>query len=142
MARAQVSMEISFTPDEAWELASDLSKYEQWLTLHEGWRSELPAEIAEGAKVTSVVSVKGFRNRVDWTLTEYNPPRSIKLVGNGKGGVKVGLDLTIESAKKGSLVSMDVEVSGGMVVGPVGLGVARALKGDIKKSLENLAKLK
>lgn len=141
MARAQVSLELAHPPEKAWELASDLARYDQWLTVHEGWRGELPAEIAVGTTATSVVSVKGFRNRVDWTLTEYTPPRSLKLVGAGKGGVDVSLDLRISPSRKGSEVSMDIEVSGGLVVGPVGLGVSRALKGEVKKSLENFAKL-
>lgn len=141
MARAQVSLELSFSPEHAWELASDLTKYEQWLSVHEGWRSELPTEIGVGTTATSVVSVKGFRNRVDWTLTKYEAPRLLELVGEGKGGVKISLDLTISPSKKGSEVTMDIDVSGGMIVGPVGMGVSRALKGEVKKSLEAFSKL-
>lgn len=141
MAQAKVSVELARSPQQTWDLASDLSRYDQWLTVHEGWRGELPAQIAAGTTATSVVAVKGFRNRVDWTLTQYDPPQSLKLVGAGKGGVKITLDLRISPSKKGSAITMDIDVSGGLVVGPVGFGVSRALKGEVATSLENFAKL-
>ncbi|MBB3039317.1 type II toxin-antitoxin system Rv0910 family toxin [Hoyosella altamirensis] len=141
MASTTVSLKTHFTPGEAWARASDLSRFGEWLTLHDGWRGELPAEIGEGTAVTSVVSVKGMRNRIDWKVTEYAAPRRVALSGEGVGGTKVSLALEIGSSGDGSTVELDVDFTGPLVAGPIGFGVSRALKGDIKKSLERFDKL-
>lgn len=141
MASTEVSLKTHFTPEEAWERASNLSRFGEWLTLHDGWRGELPESIGEGTVVTSVVSVKGMRNRIEWTVTEFSAPRRVALAGEGVGGTKVALSLEITPAGAGSSVELDVDFSGPLVAGPIGFGVSRALKGDIKKSLERFDKM-
>ncbi|GGC72880.1 SRPBCC family protein [Hoyosella rhizosphaerae] len=141
MARTSVSLDTHFTPDEAWDRASDLSRYGDWLLLHDGWRGEVPDTIGVGTSVTSVVSVKGMRNRIAWTVNEFDEPRRVSLLGDGVGGTKITLSLEIRPAGKGASVQLDVDFSGPLVAGPIGFGVSRALKGDIKKSLERFDKL-
>jgi hypothetical protein len=66
MAKVSVSAMISASPEKTWATAADMSRFGEWLTLHDGWRGELPAEIVEGTELTSVVAVKGLRNRITW----------------------------------------------------------------------------
>ncbi|MCW4355964.1 SRPBCC family protein [Hoyosella sp. YIM 151337] len=141
MASTSVSLNTHFTPGEAWDRASDLSRFSEWLMLHDGWRGDLPETIGEGTVVTSVVSVKGMRNRIEWTVTEFSEPRRVALKGDGVGGTRVKLALSITPAGAGSAVELDVDFSGPLVAGPIGFGVSRALKGDIKKSLERFDKM-
>ena len=56
--------------------------------MHEGWRSELPDELREGTQIIGVARAKGFRNRVTWTVTTWQPPQRVALSGSGKGGAK------------------------------------------------------
>lgn len=141
MAKTTASLDLSVTPQQAWERASDLSRYDQWLTIHDGWRGELPENIGEGTVMSSVVSVKGMRNRIEWTILTYDEPRKIVLTGAGVGGTKVSLTMSIGESKKGSSIELDAEFTGAMVAGPIGFAVSRALKGDIKKSLEQFSHL-
>ncbi|MBD8505765.1 SRPBCC family protein [Hoyosella sp. G463] len=136
MARTNDSLDTHFTPQEAWERASDLSRYGDWLLLHDGWRGELPEQPGTGTTATSVISVKGMRNRIEWTVEEYDAPRRVALSGHGVGGTKVVLALEVAPAGAGSRVELDVQFSGPLVAGPVGFGVSKALKGDLRKSLE------
>ncbi|MGB6073240.1 MAG: SRPBCC family protein, partial [Rhodococcus sp. (in: high G+C Gram-positive bacteria)] len=48
MAKLKVSLDVPLTPEQTWAHASDLSGYEQWLSIHEAWRGELPDQLAVG----------------------------------------------------------------------------------------------
>lgn len=141
MAKLKVSVAVPLGPDDAWEKASDLAEFDKWLSIHEGWRCELPEQLATGTTAESVVTVKGLRNRVRWTLTDYAPPRKLVLKGDGKGGVKIGLVLSVTPKGDGSEVGLDIDLGGAPLFGPIGSGVARALKGDIESSLRTFVTL-
>ncbi|MDJ0393887.1 SRPBCC family protein [Rhodococcus sp. G-MC3] len=142
MAKLKVTVNVPIDPAEAWTHASDLANYDKWLSIHEGWRSDLPEQLAVGTTLESVASVKGMRNRIKWTIEKYDPPMKLKLDGKGKGGVKIGLILSVAEGKKGgSDLTLDVELGGAPLFGPIGSGVARALKGDIEKSMTTFESL-
>jgi alpha-galactosidase len=46
VAKLELSRELSVPPDVAWQRASDLSTLGDWLVLHQGWRCDLPDELA------------------------------------------------------------------------------------------------
>ena len=91
MAKVSVSVDVPLSPEEAWQHASDLSRYSEWLTIHRVWRSKLPENLDKGSVVESIVEVKGMPNRVKWTIVSFRPPESMTLDGVGTGGVKVKL---------------------------------------------------
>lgn len=139
MAKLSVSVDVPLSPEKAWEAASDLSRYQEWLSIHRVWRSTLPETLEKGTKLSSIVEVKGMLNLVRWTIVNYKPPQSMTLDGNGKGGVKVKLIGKIKPAVKdpaGSTVTFDVHLGGPALFGPIGMVVAGALKGDIRESLD------
>jgi polyketide cyclase/dehydrase/lipid transport protein len=139
MAKLSVSVDVPLSPEKAWEAASDLSRYEEWLTIHRVWRSKLPETLEKGTKLSSIVEVKGMPNLVRWTIVSYKPPLSMTLDGDGKGGVKVKLIGKIKPADEdatGSTVTFDVHLGGPALFGPIGMIVAGALKGDIRESLD------
>ena len=147
MAKVSVSVDVPLSPEEAWEHASDLSRYKEWLTIHRVWRSKLPETIAKGTVVESIVEVKGMPNRITWTVAHFKPPESMALNGIGVGGVKVTLIGRVRSADSAgaktsdrngvaSVLSMDVHLGGPALFGPIGMLVAAALRGDIRASLD------
>ena len=139
MAKLSVSVDVPLPPEKAWEAASDLSRYKEWLTIHRVWRSTLPDTLEKGTKLASVVEVKGMLNLVRWTIVNYKPPRSLTLDGDGKGGVKVKLIGKVTPAEKdpaASTVTFDVHLGGPALFGPIGMLVASSLKSDIRDSLD------
>ncbi|GFG94538.1 type II toxin-antitoxin system Rv0910 family toxin [Mycobacterium timonense] len=137
MAKLSGSIDVPLPPEVAWQYASDLSRYKDWLTIHRVWRSTLPDEIEKGSVVESIVEVKGMHNRIKWTVVRYKPPEGMTLNGDGVGGVKVKLMAKIQPNGDGSIVSFDVHLGGPALFGPIGMIVAAALRGDINQSLEN-----
>jgi len=135
MAKLSVSVDVPLPPEKAWDCASDLSRYKEWLTIHRVWRSPLPETVDKGTVVESIVEVKGMPNRVKWTIVRFKPPEAMTLDGDGKGGVKVKLIGKVQPSGDGSTVTFEVHLGGPALFGPIGMIVAGALKGDIRESL-------
>jgi hypothetical protein len=135
MAKLSVSVDVPLPPEKAWECASDLSRYKEWLTIHRVWRSKLPQTLEKGTVVESILEVKGMPNRIKWTIVHFKPPEAMTLNGEGVGGVKVKLIGKVKPADDGSTVTFDIHLGGPALFGPIGMVVAAALKGDIRESL-------
>lgn len=143
MATVDVSVTSDLTPERAWTLASDLQRFDEWLTIFGGWKSTVPAEIDVDTQVSSLIRVKGFRNVIHWQVTRYDEPKEIELVGRGRGGVCIALTLQVESAERdGSSFRVIAELTGGLLNTPVGNVVAKVIKGDVRRSVCNLAELR
>lgn len=140
MAKLEVSTDLPLDPHAAWEHASRLESFGEWLSIHDGWRSDLPDTLAEGTTLQSVVSVKGMRNRVTWTIVELDAPHHVVLKGTGKGGTKFSMRLAVAARGDGSTLSMKIDLGGAPLFGPIGSGVARALHGDLQSSLNTFAR--
>ena len=91
MASVDVSVTSTLSPDKAWALASDLGRFDEWLTIFGGWRSAVPDVIAKGTTVSSLIKIRGFRNTIHWEVTNYDAPRRIEMCGKGFGGVQIAL---------------------------------------------------
>ncbi|MGB3770667.1 MAG: SRPBCC family protein [Rhodococcus sp. (in: high G+C Gram-positive bacteria)] len=141
MAGVNVTVDSTMTPDEAWARASDLENFGEWMTIFGGWRSEVPKTLSEGVRIDSLIKVKGFRNVITWTITEYDKPHEIALLGKGKGGIKIELQMAVAPKNSGSSFTLDATFGGGLLSGPIGGVVSRVLESDVRNSVTNLAKL-
>lgn len=136
MAKLSGSIDVPLSPEEAWQHASDLARYKDWLSIHRVWRSKLPDDLQKGTVIESIVEVKGMLNRIKWTIVHYKPPEAMTLNGDGVGGVRVKLLAKVKPKGDGSVVSFDVHLGGPALFGPIGMIVAAALRSDIDESLE------
>ena len=141
MAKVDVTADVPMRPQDMWDHVSDLSQLGDWLTMHEAWRSELPDELKQGTQIVGVARAKGLRNRVAWTVTTWDPPHRVALSGSGKGGAKYTVTLSVTPTEKGSTLGVRLELGGRALFGPVGAAAARAVKGDIEKSLTQFVEL-
>jgi hypothetical protein len=71
----------------------------------------------------------------------FDPPRRVDLKGDGKGGVKVTLTLTVNPAKSGATVGLEINLSGSPMMGLVIRSTAKVLKSEINQSLKNFRDL-
>ena len=56
MAKLELSRTLALSPEDAWTHASDLSSLGDWMSIHQGWRSDVPDQIGVG---TTIVGVAG-----------------------------------------------------------------------------------
>lgn len=141
MVAVNVSTQVPASPEKTWAAMSDLARFEEWLTIHQGWKSELPGEIAVGTRITELVSVMGMANKIEWVVEEYDAPRTLKISGNGMAGVKVSFTLRVDAEGDVSKATIDAEFSGQMIVGPIGAAVGKSTKAELEKSTANLGAL-
>jgi hypothetical protein len=150
MAGVDVSVSSDLGPDRAWALASDLRRFDEWLTIFGGWRSDVPAQIEVGTCVSSLIKVKGFRNVIHWRVTRYDEPKEIELVGRGRPAICIALRLCVKEIRpgpsadvaSGSVFQVVAELTGGLLNTRIGNLVARVLESDVRKSVTNLAALR
>ena len=141
MAKVELSRKLSISPEEAWSHVSDLSSLGDWLTMHQGWRSDLPDELDVGTTLVGVAGAKGMRNRVTWTIQEYDTPQLMSITGEGLGGTKYALRMTVKPLSKGCEFKLKIDLGGAPLFGPIGMAAARAVKGDIEKSIKKFEEL-
>lgn len=141
MAKLELSRELALPPQKAWEHASDLSSLGEWLVMHEGWRSEIPEELEVGTTIIGVAGAKGMRNRVTWTVEKLNPPDLLEVTGKGVGGTRYGLTMAVKPTQSGSRFTVTINLGGAPLFGPIGAAAARAVKGDIDRSIAKFESL-
>jgi uncharacterized protein YndB with AHSA1/START domain len=141
VAKLELSRELTLTPEDAWAHASNLSELGDWLVMHQGWRGELPAELTAGARIVGVAGAKGLRNRVTWTVRSVEPPRLLDMTGDGVGGTKYALRMTVSPSASGCTFTVKIELGGRPLFGPIGAAAARAVKGDIDRSIQQFEAL-
>jgi hypothetical protein len=141
MAKLELSRELSLPPEQAWEHASNLAELGDWLSMHQGWRCELPEELTVGTTLVGVAGAKGMRNRVTWTVRKFDPPALLEIAGDGVGGTTYGLSLAIAPAAAGSRFTLRLDMGGRPLFGPIGAAAARAVKGDIEGSIKRFQTL-
>src|SRR6185312_15926144 len=139
----------SLSPERAWELASNLSRFEEWLTIFGGWRSEVPEQVEVGVSVSSLIKVKGFRNTIHWRVTRYDEPKEIELVGRGRPAICIALRLCVQErrsgsasdaasgsasdvASGGSVFQVVADLTGGLLNTRVGNLVAKMVESDVR----------
>jgi uncharacterized protein YndB with AHSA1/START domain len=141
MAKLELSRKLSLSPEEAWAHASNLSELGDWLCMHEGWRSDLPDELAVGTKIVGVAGAKGMRNRVTWTVRKLDPPRLLEISGDGVGGTRYALAMKVTPTGEGCAFAVTIDLGGRPLFGPIGMAAARAVKGDIERSIRKFEEL-
>ena len=150
MAMVDVAVSSDLNPDQAWALASDLRRFDDWLTIFGGWRSDVPSHVEVGTCVSSLIKVKGFRNTIHWRVTRYDEPKTIELVGRGRPGICIALRLCVKEIRpgpssnvaSGSVFQVIAELTGGLLNTRVGNLVAKVLESDVRKSVSKLAMLR
>jgi hypothetical protein len=150
MATVDVAVSSDLNPDQAWALASDLRRFDDWLTIFGGWRGDVPSHVEVGTCVSSLIKVKGFRNTIHWRVTRYDEPKTIELVGRGRPGICIALRLCVKEIRRGpspnvasgSTFQVIAELTGGLLNTRIGNLVAKVLESDVRKSVSNLAALR
>ena len=138
MAKLSVSVDVPLPPEKAWDCASDLSRFKEWLTIHRVWRSKLPETLEKGTVIESIVEVKGMPNRIKWTIVHFKPPEAMTLNGEGVGGVKVKLIGKVKPSGDGSTVTFDVHLGGAGALRPDRHGGRRGAQGRYPRVSEQV----
>jgi hypothetical protein len=141
MAKVTVSKPTSADPAQVWQLATDLPRYGEWNTMHEGFSGELPAALGPGSSYKQQVKLMGMPAEIAWQVTEAKAPAELELKGDGPMGVKAVNRWVIEPAATGSLITLEMEFKGMALAGPMGSMVEKQAEAAMETSLSQFVAL-
>lgn len=139
----QISAAQTFTvsPEKVWDTVTDLNSFESWLSLHQKWKSELPATIAVGTQVTEVVSMMGMPNTITWNVDTFDAPHQLSMSGEGMAGVKITIAFSLSPNGAGTTLEMSTDFQGQMIVGALGKAIEKQGAVEVETSLGKLAEI-
>jgi len=132
------SVELRLPPEQAFALASDPARFEEWLTLHKAWPNGAPASIAPGVEFVQQISVMGMPAEVNWTVEAHEAPSRFVMRGSGPMGSELATIISATAAGDGTTVSYEAEFSGGGLIGPMSAMVTKKAGEELDVSLEQL----
>ncbi len=141
--KVERSMVIAATPEEIYDVVTDASRLEDWVTIHENLVDAPPGSLKKGAKLTQQLRLAGRCFTVHWTVVESDRPR--RVVWKGRGPVRSRASVTYDLEPNGTDTSFSYSNDYHLPGGPLGKMaepvVARITTGEIEASLEKLRKL-
>lgn len=140
MPSVSKSIKLDLPAEQAFALATDPSRFGEWLSLHADWPDGVPGSVEQGSTFKQKLKIMGMPADVDWTVEEKTDSR---LVMRGGGPMGARLATTIVATRDGenAMVSYEAEFSGGGIQGPMGDMVTKKAGEEIETSLEKLRTL-
>jgi hypothetical protein len=135
VARASATVELAGTVDAVWQTVTDFRRYPEWVAFHKQWVEDPPTAPAVGATLRQSVVILGPPAVVDWEIVTVEPGELLELVGKGATGVESRLSYRVAGAGDGAVLTVDMELSGGPVVGPIGDMIESAAQGLVDTSV-------
>jgi carbon monoxide dehydrogenase subunit G len=137
MPEVTQSVDIPASPQQVWDVATDLSRYGEWNSSHTAFPEGTPAT-EEGATFTEKITIMGMPGEAKWTIAEVSEPERTVWNGEGPMGIVLGTRLELAASGDGTTVSISVSFDGGPLAGPMGATVAASAEKGAAESLEKL----
>ena len=135
------TVELGMPQDQAFSLATDPTRFGEWLTLHKDWPNGAPTPTDTGQEFVQTLSIMGMPAAVNWKVEEYEAPSTFVLKGAGPMGAQLATRITAAAAGGGSQISYEAEFSGGGIQGPMGEMVTKKAGEELDTSLAKLKAL-
>lgn len=141
MPKVSVSQEAAVSPERAWALAADVSRYGEWLTMHEGFTTDVPSPAAPGDTYKQKVKLMGMPAEIAWRVVTAEAPGKLELAGDGPMNVKASNRTTIEPSGAGSKITFEMEFNGPALAGPMAGMIEKQAGSAAKESLAKFVAL-
>jgi carbon monoxide dehydrogenase subunit G len=138
MATFTTSTQIAAAPEQVFEVITDFARAGEWQTVHTGWPAGQPESAGVGDTFRQQVTMMGMPAEVAWTVKQREAPSTYELEGAGPMGAILRSLFRVESADGGSRVTVENELGGGVLAGPMGETVAKSSQSEQEKSLAKL----
>jgi uncharacterized protein YndB with AHSA1/START domain len=130
--------DIPAPPEEVFAVLTDPSRSPEWQSTHSGWPDGEPGAMEPGESFRQQVTMMGMPAEVSWTVKRVESPSALELEGTGPMGTTLRTSFQVESTSDGSQLTVENELAGGALDGPMGPTVAQASQTAQQQSLEKL----
>ena len=135
------TIELELPQDDAFALATDPSRFSEWLTLHAGWPNGEPGEPEQGSEFSQQLTIMGMPAQVQWKVEELDPGSRLLMKGAGPMGATLTTAISAEGGDSSTTLSYETEFSGGGLEGPMAEAVTKAAGDAVETSLAKLKAL-
>ena len=135
------TIELELPQAEAFALATDPVRFEEWLTLHAGWPNGAPGSPSEGDEFRQQLKIMGMPAQVNWKVEELDEPSRLVMKGAGPMGATLTTSISAAGDGDATTLSYETEFSGGGLEGPMAEAVTKAAGDAVETSLEKLKTL-
>ena len=143
MARISTMIDIDASPQEVWDVAADLERIGEWVSIHRDFPEPPPSDLTEGSRFKQRLKVAGTKFLVEWTATEVDSPEKLAWAGTGPAGTTAHTSYTLAAENGGTRLTYENEFT--LPVGKLGKAAAKVVAGQAEKqandSLETLKAL-
>ena len=120
MPKVSASTQSAAGPDQVWQLAVDLPRYPEWLTMHDAFTSDVPETLDEGVAYKQRVKMMGMPAEIAWRVTEAAAPSKLELFGDGPMGIKSRQPFHDRARPTtGTKITFEMEFNGPALAGPM-----------------------
>lgn len=139
MGHVTVSQDLPVAADKVWTTITTPSTWDSWLTIHDGWLEEPPAQVTEGAHLVEKVVMLGMANKLEWVVDSVDEGKKVTISGTGMAGVKSEFTFALEPSGAATTVTIDAQFQGSLIVGALGKAVEKDANKNLTESLDKLA---
>jgi uncharacterized membrane protein len=141
MANVQTSIDIAAPMQRVWELATDLERLGDWVSIHRNFPEPPPAEVKEGSSFQQTLAVAGTPFAVEWTAVEVDGPQRLAWHGTGPAGTTARTTYSLSNQNGGTRFTYENEFK--LPAGEVGDAANRVLSGHAEREADaSLSRLK
>ncbi len=144
MARIERSIEINRSPEQIFDVLTDLNRLPDWATIVVQTHDVPEQAIGNGATFRQTIRVAGRNLEIDWRVAELERPRHVAYEATEVGGGQLAMRQTVVPADSGSRVELelDYELPGGWLGAAVDRAyLERRNEREVEHSLHNLKDL-
>ncbi|WP_020525624.1 type II toxin-antitoxin system Rv0910 family toxin [Catelliglobosispora koreensis] len=141
MPKVSASTSSPASPEQVWQLAVDLPRYAEWLTMHDAFSGDVPGTLEEGAAYKQRVKMMGMPADIAWKVATANSPGHLEITGDGPMGIKAINRFLIEPGEGGSNITFEMEFNGPALNGPMAKMAEKNAGAAAEASLEKFKNL-
>lgn len=152
MSELHSTVDLPYSIDKLWSVLPDLNKYDEWMTIHTGFKGDVPSidDLKVGSKFSEIITLMGMANTVEWTVKEFSTAEEVlankrgafKLNGTGMAGVEATIVSSVEEIDPNNTkVNVDSSFTGQMLTGAIGTAIDKAVQAELENSVSRLKEL-
>lgn len=141
MATVSTSIGIDASPQDIWDVITDLDRLGEWVSIHRDFPESPPADVVEGTSFSQNLAVAGTPFAVDWTAVEVDGPNLLAWEGSGPAGTTARTTYRLDAENGGTRFSYENEFK--LPAGKVGEAAGQVVIGAAEREADDsLTRLK
>ncbi len=141
MANVSTSIDINAPAQDVWNVATDLKRMGEWVSIHRDFPTPPPGEVKQGTQFKQTLAVVETPFEIEWTAAEVDGPRRLAWDGVGPAGTTARTTYMLAAKNGGTRFTYENEFA--LPAGKFGDAAGHVVAGAAdREANDSLARLK